>query len=69
MELRNVKLKVFNPWKISVTTEKEPAGIKSLNKAIKRDDAVKVRLIMMNEKVNFLLWEFKHEEYRISLHF
>ena len=36
---------------IEVMTEKEPAGIKNLNKAIKRDDAVKVRTFMMTEKV------------------
>jgi len=35
---------------IEVMTEKEPAGIKNLNKAIKRDDAVKVRTFMMTEK-------------------
>ena len=36
---------------IEVTTEKEPAGIKNLNKAIKRDDAVKVRIFLTTEKV------------------
>ena len=48
IELADVS--ALSEW-ISVTTDKEPAGVLHLNKAIKRDDAVKVRTMLMTEKV------------------
>lgn len=47
IELADVS--ALSEW-ISVTTDKEPAGVLHLNKAIKRDDAVKVRTMLMTEK-------------------
>lgn len=54
VELNGTTTFAESEW-MTVTTEKQPIGIMNLNKAIKRDDAVKVRLMLTSEKVPLFL--------------
>jgi len=48
VEIDGSKISTSSDW-ISITTNKEPFSIALLNKAVKRDDGVKVRTILMTE--------------------